>query len=67
MKPGDLVRWTGDDGIYLVHTGDLILVAECGLKKTSTVEYVKFILNGIVLEMTERWFILNTEPIDETR
>ena len=66
MKPGNLFRWTGV-GMNLVHTGDLMLVTECGVKKTSIIEYVRVLSNGVILEMTERWFILNTEPIDETR
>ena len=66
MKPGDLVRWTGD-GMNLIHTGDLMLVTECVVQKTSNIEYVRFLSNGVILELTERWFLLNTEPIDETR
>lgn len=51
----------------LIHTGDLMLVTECVVQKTSNIEYVRFLSNGVILELTERWFLLNTEPIDETR
>lgn len=66
MRPGDLFQWTGTASLTL-EPGDVALVIECGLKESSPVEYVRFMLKGTVWEMTERWFALNTETIDETR